>query len=50
VARGELKRELVTDLRRHHNQRNGRNRGTVAAQGCIKDSFHHPRMNKKAAL
>ena len=37
VARGELKRELVAGLRCHHNQRKGHSRGTVAAQGRLKD-------------
>lgn len=37
VARGELKRELVACLRRHHPARRPRRRGTVAAQGQLKD-------------
>lgn len=37
VARGELKRELVACLRRHHTRRKPRRRGVVATQGQLKD-------------
>jgi len=37
VARGELKRELVACLRRHHARRKPRRRGVAATQGQIKD-------------
>lgn len=37
VARGELKRELVACLRRHHTTRRPRRRGVVSAQGQLKD-------------
>lgn len=37
VARGELKRELIACLRRHHATRRPRKRGTAAAQGQLKD-------------
>jgi len=37
VARGELKRELVACLRRHHSRRKPRRRGVAATQGQLKD-------------
>lgn len=37
VARGELKRELVACLRRHHPRRKPRRRGVAATQGQLKD-------------
>lgn len=37
VARGELKRELVACLRRHHARRKPRRRGVAATQGQLKD-------------
>ncbi len=37
VARGELKRELIGRLRRHHSKRKPHPRGTLAAQGKLKD-------------
>lgn len=37
VARGELKRELVACLRRHHAARRPRRRGAASAQGQLKD-------------
>ena len=37
VARGELKRELVGCLRRHHFRRKPRRRGVAATQGQLKD-------------
>ena len=37
VARGELKRELVACLRRHHSARRPRRRGVASAQGQLKD-------------
>ena len=37
VARGELKRELVACLRRHHGRRRPRRRGVAATQGQLKD-------------
>jgi IS30 family transposase len=37
VVRGELKRELVTCLRRHRRQRHPRRRGIAATQGKLKD-------------
>lgn len=37
VARGELKRELIASLRRHHAARRPRRRGVAAAQGQLKD-------------
>jgi IS30 family transposase len=37
VARGELKRELVACLRRHHSRRKPRRRGVAATQGKLKD-------------
>ena len=37
VARGELKRELVSCLRRRHPRRKPRRRGVVATQGQLKD-------------
>ncbi|WP_442889633.1 IS30 family transposase [Congregicoccus parvus] len=37
VARGELKRELVACLRRHHARRKPRRRGIAATQGQLKD-------------
>lgn len=37
VARGELKRELIACLRRHHAARRPRKRGSTAAQGQLKD-------------
>jgi len=37
VARGELKRELVACLRRHHPRRKPRRRGVIATQGQLQD-------------
>ena len=37
VARGELKREWVACLRRHHSRRKPRRRGVAATQGQLKD-------------
>jgi hypothetical protein len=37
VARGELKRELVACLRRHHGRRKPRRRGVAATQGQLQD-------------
>ncbi len=37
VARGELKRELVACLRRHHSARRPRRRGVASAQGQLED-------------
>lgn len=37
VSRGELKRELVACLRRHHAARRPRRRGVASAQGQLKD-------------
>jgi IS30 family transposase len=37
LARGELKRELVACLRRHHRHRQPRRRGVTATQGKLKD-------------
>ena len=37
VARGELKRELIAGLRRHHARRKPHRRGVAAAQGQLKD-------------
>jgi IS30 family transposase len=37
VARGELKAELVSCLRRHHGARRPRRRGVASAQGQLKD-------------
>ena len=37
VARGELKRELVACLRRHHSRRKPRRRGVAATQGHLQD-------------
>jgi IS30 family transposase len=37
VARGELKRELVACLHRHHSRRKPRRRGVTATQGQLQD-------------